>query len=67
MTFDGRTSCQEFQRPATFQTIDACQTAAMIEKGRYSRRQSRRNWMQYHWNCSPAKNENIPVYHKRGR
>lgn len=65
MTFDGRTSCQEFERPHAFVSEQSCVRASVIEEGRYARRGARRPWMSYTWNCRTGQGK--PVRHNRGR
>ncbi len=65
MTFDGRTSCQEFERPHAFQSEQSCVRAGVIEEGRYAARGARRPWVRYTWNCRTGQDD--PVRHNRGR
>jgi hypothetical protein len=65
MTFDARTSCQEFERPHVFPSEQSCDRAGGLEKGRYARRAARRSWMEYSWACRDQ--GGTPVDHNRGR
>ena len=65
MTFDGQTSCQEFQRPHTFENEQSCVRASALEEGRYTRRGARRPWLRYSWNC--RSNDEAQARHNRGR
>ncbi len=65
MTFDDRTSCQEFPRDYPYASERSCERAGAIEEGRYAaRRGARRSWLRYSWACRDAA---PPVRHNRGR
>ena len=62
ITIGERIACQEFPRDYAFTSVQSCERAAIIEKGRYAQRP----WLQYSCSCQNGGNLEASPQHNRG-